>query len=154
MFFVLCVFLFFSCNKDDDLSYKEYHSIADKYYFEVTFAAGSSSEVQYDGLTSFYSKDNAILVYMCTGSNQGNTVYYWSQLPYITPSNDLYYYEIGDTGIIYLGRRAAEGANWNTSNTYGFKALIIPNTIYAKNLKKGIDHSNYEIVKKVYNIKD
>lgn len=155
MFFVICVFLFSACNKDEDpINEKTFHEIAKSYYFQVTFAAGSSSEVQCYEIAPFYSEDNAILLYINSSSNSVDNDLYWSQLPYTTSTNDLYYYEIGDSGILYLGRKADEGSSWNTSGTYFYKAVIIPNSIYAKNLKKGIDHSNYEIVKKVYNIKD
>jgi len=124
-------------------------------YFNITFSGGNSSEVYYSGIhDEFYiTEDVVVLIYIYTGANSANTVYYWSPLPYSLEHGGFYSYEIGSTGLLYIKRSAGEGYTFDPG-TISFKALIIDKIVYLNNMKKGVNHSDYEQVKKAYGLQD
>lgn len=97
------------------------------------------------------SKNDAVLIYECTGTNQNQTVAYWTMLPY-SVIGGFFTYQIGDTGILYLDGVKNSGT-WTSDYQMGtLKVIVISHYVDITMKSKGININNYEEVAKYCNL--
>lgn len=167
---ILAIGTFFctGCSKDGDYadsnhSHSEYaptdhrHSeiqtIVKKFTATYNGAGQQIAECYYSGLSGQIGEDDAVLVYTKTNTNATGTYFYWTAQPYVENGYS-FYYQIGDTGLLYLYADAGEGYTWTGDFQKLIKVIIIPHQVYTDNCAKGVDHNNYEMVVKAYHLED
>jgi hypothetical protein len=125
---------------------------AKTFNFNLTFDPGETYE-SYGGITGF-NTDDVLLVYIYW-ADYGEPFYV--QLPFAENNNGISFYaEFSEvSGYIFVNTIWANGNSgspWSTSTTLGFKAVLISSA--ARLANPNIDYTNYNEVKKVFNLKD
>ena len=161
------LFIFASCAKDGEVGPQGEQGIQGEqgvqgetgedgteavvYTFSLTFTSTDWGE-GFTGLGTYNSNTDAILVYIKGGT-------YYSLLPYTilyepVPKNVLVYAEIDQTGLVWIETvwdDGSIGSPWTSDVTIAFKAVHIKGV---SGNKSSIDYSDYEQVKKYYNLPD
>jgi len=152
---MLCIFLvvsvfIFSCKKADEDHVHE--PDATTFNFNLTFSSGDTVKT-YTGITGFTEND-VVLLYVYNDQIAGEN--YYVQLPY-TALNlvNIYGQFSSTTGKVYVHTEKADGSAgspWTSSNTFSFKAVLIPSKSMLFN--QDVDYSNYFEVKRRFHLKD
>jgi hypothetical protein len=131
---------------------------AKTFNFSLTYNAGEKAK-SYSGITGF-NTDDVVLVYALT-SNYGGTSGYYVQLPYVSDGNGTtlppinFWSEFNESnGLIFVNTTKVEDGSspWLSTITLDFKAVLISSS--QRNANPNLDLTNYNEVKKAFNLKD